>query len=83
VILSFLFTGGVPPKCMDSGDSDDSGGRLNLTDAIVIFNWLFTGGPVPRMPSPNATTYAAAACGVDPSGDADGLDCAAPAGICQ
>jgi len=80
VILNFLFLGGTMPVCLDSADADDDG-VLALTDAIRIFNFLFLGGAAPPVPSPAATNYTAADCGVDPS--ADGLACAAEAATCS
>ena len=65
-VLNFLFLGGPAPPCQDSADSNDDS-LLNITDGIFILNFLFLGGPEPPAPSPG--------CGVDPSGDADGIFC--------
>jgi hypothetical protein len=84
VVLNFLFSGGPAPKCLDAGDTDDTGRPLAITDAIRIFNWLFTGGaaPLPPSPTPGQTTYLAATCGTDPTPN-DGLDCATVAQTCR
>ncbi|MCZ6794784.1 MAG: metallophosphoesterase [Planctomycetota bacterium] len=50
VILSFLFTGGVPP-CLAASDVNASG-DIVITDAIYLLNHLFTGGPPPPAPFP-------------------------------
>ena len=42
--FDFQFQGGERPACMDGADTDDSG-QLNLTDAIIVFQWLFLGDP--------------------------------------
>jgi pimeloyl-ACP methyl ester carboxylesterase len=80
VILSYLFTGGPAPRCMDAADTNDSG-ELNITDAVIIFNWLFLGGPAPQPPSPSTPVYEVADCGVDPM--PDDLDCATGSAICS
>ena len=51
--------------CLDAADVDDSG-RVDLTDAIGLLQFLFLGGAGPRSPFPG--------CGADPS--EDGLGCA-------
>ncbi|HLU46643.1 MAG TPA: LamG domain-containing protein, partial [Planctomycetota bacterium] len=66
VILNYLFQGGVDPVCLDAFDTDDSG-SLNLTDGIYVLSYLFSGGDAPPPPFES--------CGVDPSGDADGVTC--------
>ena len=80
-LLLFQFQGGSAPACRDAADSDDSG-RYNLTDAIIIFQYLFLGGSAPRAPSPSAANYAAGDCGVDPSDD-DPLDCLSSGPSCS
>ncbi len=63
-VLSFLFSNGARPPCMDAADTNDSG-AVDMADPIALLGFLFAGaGP---LPSP------AAACGVDPT--EDGLDC--------
>jgi hypothetical protein len=59
-ILSYLFTEGSAPVCLDAADTDDTG-TLDLTDGIFLLAWLFRGGEVP--PSPQGD------CGPDPSPD--------------
>ncbi|MCZ6795379.1 MAG: hypothetical protein O7J95_17375 [Planctomycetota bacterium] len=81
VILNFLFLGAAAPACMDAADTDDDGGaRPTLTDAVIVFAWLFSGGNPPREPTPGGPTYAAEDCGPDRTADA--MDCARMAGIC-
>jgi hypothetical protein len=71
--LNFLFNNGDDPPCKDAADADDSGG-INITDGIYVLNFLFLGGPDPAAPFPG--------CGLDPQGDGDGVDCAAPHAGC-
>jgi hypothetical protein len=70
-LLSYLFTSGTEPGCLDGGDTNDDG-TLNLADAIVILSHLFTGGPPPMDPYNG--------CGIDPT--ADSIDCATSPGSC-
>jgi hypothetical protein len=81
VTLNFLFLGGPAPSCMDAADTDNNG-QLVISDAVIVFSYLFTGGPPPVAPSPSATAYAAADCGEDAEGGADGLDCAGESDTC-
>jgi hypothetical protein len=63
-LLSFLFSGGEAPHCLDAADSNDDG-RISIADAAALLRSLFAGaGP---LPAPGAT------CGED--GTADGLLC--------
>lgn len=64
--LSFLFLGGVEPRCFDALDSDNDG-ILNITDPIYTLNFLFLGGPSIPPPYPD--------CGPD-FGPEDLLECA-------
>jgi hypothetical protein len=64
-ILSYLFTGGDRPGCLDAADADGNG-LLELTDAIYLLDFLFLGGPAPQAPFPE--------CGGDPRTD-DELTC--------
>ncbi len=50
--------------CLDAADSDDNG-KVELTDAIRVLNFLFTGGNAPPEPYPEV--------GTDRTGD--GLSC--------
>ncbi len=73
-ILSYLFTGGLPPACEDAGDGNDDG-RLDISDALAILGYLFLGTAEP--PAPGSF-----ACGTDPTADA--LEtCADPEGACR
>ena len=62
-ILSNLFTGECPFRCMDSADTNDSG-SLDISDAVRVFTFLFIGAQAPPEPLQ---------CGVDPTEDT--LDC--------
>ena len=64
--------GRVAPRCFDAADTDDNG-VLELTDAVRIFSWLFSGGAPPLPPTPSSGAYAEGDCGEDPT--ADGLGC--------
>ena len=44
--VEIIVTGGAPDGTFRRGDADDSG-RLNITDAITILNWLFLGSATP------------------------------------
>lgn len=63
-LLSYIFSSGPRPPCLDSADANDDGGT-NIGDAITILSVLFAGAP----PFPPPTT-----CGPDPTPDF--LDCA-------
>ena len=58
--------GGLPVTCLDALDADDTG-ALNVTDAVVLLNYLFKMGVAPAAPFP--------ANGPDPT-TGDPLDCA-------
>ena len=55
-----------PIGCLDAMDANDDG-RLNLTDPVYVFAYLFAGGLPPPTPGPNVRWF-------DPT--ADDLDCA-------
>lgn len=59
-LLERLFLLPEEPICKDACDTNDDG-RLNMTDAIYVFNFLFLGGPAPPAPFPE--------CGTDPTPD--------------
>ncbi len=60
-LLGFLFVDGEQfPLCEKAGDSDDNG-RLELTDAISLLDYLFRGGRHPPTPFLD--------CGRDPTED--------------
>ena len=62
-VLNFLFSGGEAVSCPDAGDADDNG-RLEISDAIYVLNFLFLGSRPPANPGPTTP-------GSDPT--ADGL----------
>ena len=64
VSILLRLIGGLEIGCEDAADVDDSG-RLDLSDAIILLQFLYRGGTGPDDPWP--------ACGRDPS--VDGLDC--------
>ena len=59
-----VFLGEREPSCLKAADTNDSGG-VDLTDAVGIFEFLFSGGPPP--------VGADTGCGVDTT--VDGLSC--------
>jgi len=69
-LLQFQFTQGATPSCLDSGDVNDSG-VIDISDPIFLLGYLFTSGSPPDSPFP--------LCGLDPSGDADGIPCSSSA----
>jgi len=46
-----LFQGGPAPSCQEAADADDNG-RLDLTDAIYLLEFLFRAGVPPPPPGP-------------------------------
>lgn len=56
-VLSYLFTGGDEPKCLESADANGSR-EVNIADGVYILQWEFLGGPQPPAPFPR--------CGVVP-----------------
>ncbi|MBU8933311.1 MAG: C10 family peptidase [candidate division Zixibacteria bacterium] len=49
-LVSYLFTGGHEPPCMDEGNVDgldNSGSLINIADLTYLVAYLFTGGPTP------------------------------------
>ncbi len=58
--LLLLYSSPGPIACPDAADADDSG-TLDITDAIVLFSYLFLGGPAPPRPFPDP--------GSDPTSD--------------
>ena len=70
VLLPHLFSGGEIP-CQDAADADDDG-RVVLTDAIFILNFIFLEGPQP--PPPGARVPGNDLPGIDPT--PDDLGCA-------
>ena len=51
-----------------------AGGCVEITDAIIIFSWLFTGGAAPAPPSPASPGYRAEECDSDATDDAIGCE---------
>lgn len=66
-MLSYLFTGGSEPGCMDSSDIDDNG-LIDIADAVLLLGHLFTGGVPPAAPYDS--------CGEDTT--VDPLECLIP-----
>ncbi len=60
-ILWFLFLNSPARLACERSADADANGRLEITDAIYILNYLFLGGPEPPPPFPD--------CGQVPSGD--------------
>ncbi len=60
-VLSFLFTGGKSPSCLDAADTNDDG-TVDVSDAIFTLGFLFLGSAAPPAPGPSA-------CGADPTPD--------------
>lgn len=58
--LSYLFSGGAKPACLDAADADDRG-TVEITDAVYLLNHIFSGGTPPPPPYP--------AAGADPTED--------------
>ncbi len=50
--LLLLYSTSRPIVCPDAADADDSG-NLEITDAIVLFSYLFQRGPSPSSPFPD------------------------------
>jgi predicted dehydrogenase len=61
--LSWLFTDGSTPHCLDAADANDDG-RTDISDPVHTLSFLFLGGPAPPPPF--------GACDVDPTQDALG-----------
>ncbi|MBN1420377.1 MAG: DNRLRE domain-containing protein [Planctomycetes bacterium] len=65
-ILLYAFASGPTPSCLDAADTDDDGAVNGVTDAIYLFNYLFSSGAA--LPAPGTV------CGLDGT-PADGLGC--------
>lgn len=59
--LSYLYTGGPDPDCLDAADANDDG-AVDTSDGIYTLRFLYSGGPPPPAPFP--------AAGQDPTADA-------------
>jgi hypothetical protein len=73
-MLTFAFSEGPAPPCMDATDADDNGSSSALVDVIFLLAYAFNEGATPPAPGPEA-------CGPDPTDDA--LDCAVVAAACE
>ncbi|HLU47923.1 MAG TPA: PKD domain-containing protein, partial [Planctomycetota bacterium] len=51
-VLSYLFSGGATPTCLEAADADGNS-SINLTDGIYILQFLFSGGTEPPAPYPD------------------------------
>ena len=60
-VVNYLFRNGKPPACPDSADFDDRD-DIELTDMILIMNFLFNGVDLSAPPGPFQ-------CGPDPTPD--------------
>ncbi|MBU8932712.1 MAG: dockerin type I repeat-containing protein [candidate division Zixibacteria bacterium] len=45
-LVSYLFTGGPDPLCMEEADINGDG-EINIADLTYLVSYLFTGGPEP------------------------------------
>ncbi|MBU8934871.1 MAG: right-handed parallel beta-helix repeat-containing protein [candidate division Zixibacteria bacterium] len=45
-LVAYLFTGGLPPPCIEEGDTDGNG-EINIADLTYLVSYMFTGGPPP------------------------------------
>ncbi|MEM7232368.1 MAG: hypothetical protein AAF517_09350 [Planctomycetota bacterium] len=59
-LLRGLFLGGQAPDCPDAADLDDDG-RILITDAMFMLNYIFREGTPPPTPT--------ISCGIDPTPD--------------
>jgi len=73
-VLSYLFTGGSAPVCLDASDANDDA-KVDISDALSLLGFLFLGNAPPPPPGPLA-------CGTDPTADAF-PPCAYPAESCR
>ena len=67
-MLNALFLGMGTFRCLDAADADDNGAP-EISDTVLILNYIFNGGPPPMAPFPDP--------GLDPT-DIDDLNCGAP-----
>ncbi len=74
-LLSWQFSGGPAPACLDAADADGNNNVSALLDSLYLLAWQFSGGPAP--PSPGQVT-----CGPDNDGDA-AVGCATPPAACN
>src|SRR6266545_2008034 len=50
-MLCFLFSGDLPPSCLESADSNNDG-RIDCTDPVLTLGYLFLGTDPPADPGP-------------------------------
>ncbi len=75
-LLSYGYTGGPAPPCLDAADVDGNNSVFALVDALYLLQYAFIGTSAPPAPGPSS-------CGEDPEGDdEDGIDCAEPGDGC-
>lgn len=63
--LTYLFSEGSRPTCLDAADANDDG-KLDISDPVGILSYLFSAARPPAAPFPD--------CGPDPTGDALSCD---------
>ncbi len=71
--LSYLFTNGPDPGCMDAADADDDG-FFNITDAVFTLYYVFGIGIAPPYPFPE--------CGLEDYPGDDDFNCFEPSPAC-
>jgi len=45
-LVDYMFSGGLPPVCVDEADIDGSG-EIDITDLVYLVDYMFSGGPPP------------------------------------
>ena len=70
-ILNWLFQGNEDLPCREAADVNDDG-KIDLSDAVNTFNYLFSGGEDPDAPFPECGTVSD-----------DSLGCEAPLAGCE
>ena len=50
-VMSWIYSGGKAPSCLNSADANDDG-KIDLTDAIYILSYIYLGGKAPPAPGP-------------------------------
>ncbi len=46
-LVSYMFSAGPEPPCMDEADVDASGGVIDIGDMVYLVAYMFRGGPPP------------------------------------
>jgi hypothetical protein len=67
--LSYLFTGGDEPTCLEAANANDDR-KVDLSDAVYVLQGLFLGGPAPPRPGPPPEP-----CGREPAVSPSALGC--------